>query len=332
MLTADLRYAVRTLPRSPIFTTATVLTMALTIGANTTIFSVVNAVLIRPLPFASPERLMQVAEKNDKLNISNFSASLLNYLSWKEQNRSFQGLGAIGGGTYTLTGRGDPEQINGATISPSLLPILGIQPVLGRGFRESEDLPGAAPVALISQALWRRRFAGEHSAIGAHMMLNGVDHTVVGIAPGGLPFHTTGDTWTPLVAAGVVAGARDWRRLLRPRFCPWNHGGYRIAFRISARVARRAHRPQYRPQAGQPLVHWRPAPHLAQRPGRRGACAGHGPARGCGALAAVAPAPPAGKARLPSRGDTHIPACPSRREVSRPGQALGALSRGAAIS
>ena len=198
MLLADLRYAVRTLRRSPDFTTATVLTMALTVGANTAIFSVVNAVLIRPLPFASPERLMQVAEKNDKLNISNFSASILNYLSWKEQNQSFQGLGAIGAGIYTLTGRGDPEQINGATISPSLLPILGIQPVLGRGFREGDDRPGAPPVALISQALWRRRLAGERSAIGAHITLNRIDYTVVGIAPDGLPFYTTGDIWTPL--------------------------------------------------------------------------------------------------------------------------------------
>src|SRR5580698_4035117 len=197
MLLADLRYAVRTLRRSQVFTVATVLTMALTVGANTAILSVVNAVLIRPLPFASPDRLMQVAEKNDKLNISNFAASVLNYLSWKEQNHSFQGLGTIGGGTYTLTGRGDPEQINGATISPSLLPILGIQPVLGRGFREGDDLPGAAPVALISQALWRRRFAGEQSAIGAHILLSGVDYTVVGIAPPGLPFLTNGDIWTP---------------------------------------------------------------------------------------------------------------------------------------
>src|SRR5580698_10192343 len=198
MLLADLRYAVRTLRRSPVFTAATVLTMALTIGANTAIFSVVNSVLIRPLPFASPDRLMQVAEKNDKLNISNFSASVLNYLSWKEQNQSFQGLGAIGGGTYTLTGRGDPEQMNGATISPSLLPILGIQPVLGRSFGEGDDRPGATPVALISEALWRHRFAGERSAVGSHITLNGIDYTVVGIAPAGLPFLTGGDIWTPL--------------------------------------------------------------------------------------------------------------------------------------
>ncbi len=199
MLLADLRYAARTLRQSPVFTAATVLTMALTIGANTAIFSVVNAVLIRPLPFASPDRLMQVAEKNDRLNITSFAASVLNYLSWNEQNRSFQGLGAIGAGIYTLTGRGDPEQYNGATISPSLLPILGIQPVMGRGFREGDDRPGAAPVALISQALWRRRFARAPSAVGAHITLNGIDHTVVGIAPAGLPFLTSGDIWTPLI-------------------------------------------------------------------------------------------------------------------------------------
>ena len=198
MLLADLRYAVRTLRRSPVFTVAAVLTMALTIGANTAIFSVVNAVLIRPLPFASPGRLLQVAEKNDRLNISNFAASVLNYLSWKDQNQSFQGLGAIGAGIYTLTGRGDAEQLNGATISPSLLPILGIQPLLGRSFREGDDRPGASPVALISQALWDRRFAGEPSAVGKNITLNGVDYTVVGIAPAGLPFLTGGDIWTPL--------------------------------------------------------------------------------------------------------------------------------------
>jgi putative ABC transport system permease protein len=199
MLLADLRYAVRTLRKSPVFTTATVLTMALTIGANTAIFSVVNAVLIRPLPFGSPERLMQVAERNDKLNIPSFAASVLNYLSWKEQNRSFEALGAIGSGIYAVTRRGDPEQINGATITPSLLPILGIQPVMGRGFREGDDVPGAARVALISEALWNRRFAREPSAVGANLTLNGVSHIVVGIAPAGLPFLTGGDIWTPLI-------------------------------------------------------------------------------------------------------------------------------------
>jgi putative ABC transport system permease protein len=199
MLTSDVRYAVRTLRKSPVFTAAAVLTMTLTIGANTAIFSVVNAVLIRPLPFNDPARLMQIAEKNDKLNLSSFAASLLNYLSWREQNHSFQELAAVGFGSYALTGRGDPEQLQGATITPSLLPVLGIQPATGRNFREGEDRPGAAAVALISDALWRRKFNGDLSAIGAHMTLNGVDYTVIGVAPPGLPFLAGGDIWTPMI-------------------------------------------------------------------------------------------------------------------------------------
>src|SRR6185369_5538188 len=119
-LLADVRYAVRTLRKSPVFTAAAVLTMTLTIGATTAIFSVVNAVMIRPLPSGHPETLVQVAEKNDRLHLESFSASVLNYLSWKEQNRSFQDLCAIGGGSYTLTGRGDPEQFQGGTITPSV--------------------------------------------------------------------------------------------------------------------------------------------------------------------------------------------------------------------
>ena len=198
MLLGDLRYTFRTLRKSPIFTAAAVLTMALTIGANTAIFSVVNAVLIRPLPFTDPDRLMQVAEKNDRLNLPSFGASVLNYLSWKEQNRSFQDLAAIGAGSFALTGRGDPEQFPGATISPSLMPVLGIQPVLGRGFREGEDRPGSERVAIISEALWKRRFGGDPSLIGAHLTLNGLDYTVVGIAPPALPFLTNGDIWTTL--------------------------------------------------------------------------------------------------------------------------------------
>src|SRR5690349_1376780 len=146
----DLRYVCRTLRKSPVFAAAAILTMALAIGATTAIFSVVETVLIRPLPFTAPDRLMQVAEKNDRLNIPIFSASVLNYLSWKEYNRSFEDLGAIGFGSCALTGRGDPEQFQGGPITPSVLPVLGIRPTLGRGFREGEDA-----VALISESLWK---------------------------------------------------------------------------------------------------------------------------------------------------------------------------------
>jgi putative ABC transport system permease protein len=199
MLLNDLRYAVRTLRKTPMFAAAAVLTLALGIGANTAIFSVVNAVLLRPLPFAEPSRLIVVNEKNDKLHLPDFGSSVLNYLSWKEQARSFESLGAIGGGNYNLTGRGEPENFAGATISPSIFPLLGIQPVAGRSFREGEDHPGAPPVAIVGEALWKGRFGGKASFIGEHLTLNGAVHTVVGIAPASLAVLTPGDIWTPLI-------------------------------------------------------------------------------------------------------------------------------------
>ena len=198
MLLTDLRYAVRTLRKSPVFTTAAVLTMTLAIGANTAIFSVVNAILIQPLPFASPNRLMQVAEKNDKLQLPSFGASVLNYLSWKEQQHSFEDLAAIGYVSLALTGHGDPEQFQGNTISPSLISVLGSQPVIGRNFREGEDRPGAEPVAIISEALWKRRFGGDPGVISAHIVLNGISRAVVGVAPRALSFLTNSEIWIPL--------------------------------------------------------------------------------------------------------------------------------------
>src|SRR5690349_361793 len=105
----DLRFALRTLRKAPVFATAAVLTLALGIGANTAIFSVVNAVLLRPLPFAQPDRIVQVAEKNDRLNLPLFSASVLNYLSWVEMSHSFESLGFVGAGNFTITGRAEPE-------------------------------------------------------------------------------------------------------------------------------------------------------------------------------------------------------------------------------
>ena len=167
MLLNDVRYAVRTLRKTPMFAAAAVLTLALGIGGNTAIFSVVNAVLLRPLPFVDPARLLVVNEKNDKLHLPDFGSSVLNYLSWKEQARSFYSMGAIGAGSYNLTGSGEPENFAGATITPSLFSLLGIQPVLGRSFRNEEDRTGAVPVAMISEALWKRRFGGDPSIIGS---------------------------------------------------------------------------------------------------------------------------------------------------------------------
>src|SRR5262245_62986115 len=136
MLLNDLRYTARMLRKSPLVTLAIVLTVALGIGANTAIFSVVNAVVLRPLPYAQPDRLVWIAERNDKLNLPTFAASVLNYLSWKERQRTFEQVGATGFTSFNLTGQGEPEQFTGRTLTPSLFPLLGITPVLGRAFSE----------------------------------------------------------------------------------------------------------------------------------------------------------------------------------------------------
>jgi putative ABC transport system permease protein len=199
MLLQDVRYALRMLRKRPAFTGAAVLTIALGIAANTRIFSVVNVAMIRSLPFAEPDRLMQVAERNEKLNIAYFSASALNYLSWKEQTRTFEQLGAFGFATYTLTGRGEPEQVTGGPISPSLVPLLGLRPVAGRTFCEGEDKPGSPPVVMISSTLWKRRFAGERAVIDQPLMVNGTVYTLVGVMGPELNLLTGGDLWVPML-------------------------------------------------------------------------------------------------------------------------------------
>ena len=198
MLLSDIRYAGRLVRRAPFFTTAVVLTLALGIGAATAIFSVVNTVLLRPLPFAEPGRLMQLTEKNDRLHLTNFGASVLNYLSWKEQTEAFAQLGAIATASFNMSGRGDPEQYTGASISPSVMPVLGLRPVVGRSFRAGEDAPGAPKVAIVSEGVWKRRFGGDPALVGQNVTLNGVPYTIVGVAPTALTVMTTGDVWVPL--------------------------------------------------------------------------------------------------------------------------------------
>src|ERR1700739_191248 len=161
----DIRYAKRMMLSTPVFSVAVILTVALAIAANTSIFSFVNAELLHPLPFRQPNRLVQIAEKNDTLNLPSFGSSVLNFLSWREQQHSFQEIGAFGFNTYTLTGTGDPEQLNGNPISPAVMRVLGQSPVAGRAFTDEEERPGSTSVAMISEGLWKRRFGAEPSLI-----------------------------------------------------------------------------------------------------------------------------------------------------------------------
>jgi len=194
----EARYAVRLMRRAPGFSAAVVTTVTLAIAANTTIFSFANAVLLKPLPFRDPERLVQVAEKNDTLNLPTFGASVLNFLDWRAQSRAFQELAAIGFANYTVTGSGEPEQVSGNRISPALTRVLGIAPVVGRAFRDDEEQPSAAPVAMLGEGLWRRRFGGDASLVGRTLVLNDVPTTIVGVAPAALNLISGGDVYTPL--------------------------------------------------------------------------------------------------------------------------------------
>jgi putative ABC transport system permease protein len=198
LLWNDTSQALRMMRRTPLFTAAVVLTVTLAIAANTTIFSVVNAVMLRPLPFKDPERLLQVAEKSDKLNLPSFGSSVLNFLSWREQAQSFEALAAIASNNYTLTGAGEPEQLSGNRISPVLTRVLGIPPLVGRDFTDDEEKPSAAPVAMIGEGLWKRRFGSDSAIIGRTIILNGAPTTVVGVAPAALNLISGGDVYTPL--------------------------------------------------------------------------------------------------------------------------------------
>ena len=200
MLMNDLRYAARAMRHSPVFAIAVILTIALAIGANTAVFSVVNTVLIRPLPFAQPNRLIQVAEKNDKLKLTNFGASVLNFKSWREKTQTFHELAALGYGTFTISGNGgDAEQLTGNRISPALTRVLGVWPVAGREFTADEEKPGAPPVVLISEGLWKRRFGSDPALIGRSITVNSAPATVVGVVPASLTLFSGSDIFVPLV-------------------------------------------------------------------------------------------------------------------------------------
>jgi putative ABC transport system permease protein len=187
----DLRYAVRLLGRSPGFAAVAILTLALGIGANTAIFSVVNAVLLSPLPYAQANRLVMVWESNPRLEqrrgLSQFAArnvvSPANFLVWREQNTVFDQMAAFVEQPANLTGQGEPERIAVQYSTPNLFPLLGVNPVLGRPFTAEEGQTGSDQVAILSYGLWQRRFGGRASAIGQTIRLDEVPYTVVGVMP-----------------------------------------------------------------------------------------------------------------------------------------------------
>ena len=178
----DLRYAFRQLRNNPGFTAVAVLTLGLGIGSSTAVFSVVKAVLLEPLPFSEPDRLVRVYEARPP-GRNTFAVSVANLLSWQEENRSFDGMAAFRSYPFTLLGFDQPERLAGAKVSGNFLSLLGVQPVMGRGFLPGDDETQNPPVVLVSHGLWQRRFASAMDIVGKTISLDGETHTVVGVLP-----------------------------------------------------------------------------------------------------------------------------------------------------
>jgi putative ABC transport system permease protein len=184
----DVRYGFRMLRRSPGFTFVAVLSLALGIGANTAIFSLVNAVLLRPLPFPVPDRLVMVWEDATLAGFPRNTPAPANYVDWKRQNQVFDGMAALSWNQFNLVQDGEPEKVTGYSVTSNFFPLLGVEPALGRNFVPEEDTAGRNRVVILSHQTWQERFGGRQSIIGDEILLNDEKYTVVGVMPSGFQF------------------------------------------------------------------------------------------------------------------------------------------------
>ena len=193
----DLRYAGRGMRKNPIFTVVAVVTLALGIGGNAAIFTLVRGVLLKPLAYRAPERLVSVTIDNPQRNVNNHSFGIDQFREMKGAIKSFSGFGAYGSEeTVMLSGGGEPEALKGSRLSANFLDILGVQPAAGRTFVAGEDEPGGPAVAMVSYGLWRRRFGGDPSIAGRKATLDSIPYTIVGVLPAGFQFPRAGvDVW-----------------------------------------------------------------------------------------------------------------------------------------
>ncbi len=198
-LLKDIRYGIRSLVKRPGFTAIAVITLALGIGANTAIFSVVNAVLLRSLPFPDPDRLVMIWEDASFAGFPRNTPAPANYEDWKNQNQVFAETAALAERSFNLTGDGEPEKIDAYSVTASFFPVLGVKPVLGHSILPEEDKPGANKVVMISHSLWQQRYGGQRNVVGRELLLNGEKYTVVGITPAGFQFLDSHvGLWVPM--------------------------------------------------------------------------------------------------------------------------------------
>src|SRR5579863_5216842 len=192
-LAQDVGYGLRTLRANPALTAIAVLTLAFGVGANTAVFSLVETVLLAKLPFREPARVVVLYEDHTAVGGPRYvDPSPAAFLSWRRDNVNmtgpvFEGMAAVDGfGDYSLTGRGEPEQVRGAAVSGNLFEVLGLRAVAGRILRPEDDRPGAEPVVLLSEGYWRRKFGADPALVGQALTLNGIRRTVIGAVPGAL--------------------------------------------------------------------------------------------------------------------------------------------------
>src|SRR5688500_1252994 len=198
-LLKDIRYGVRGLWKRPGFTAVAVLTLALGIGANTAIFSVVNAVLLRPLQFRDPERLVMIWEDATFAGFPRNTPAPANYVDWKTQTQSFEDVAASAESTFNLTGDGDPERVTAYQVTANFFPLFGVAPALGRTFVAEDDRPGAHKVAVLSHGLWQARYGGDLQIVNRDIQLDGEKYTVVGVMPAGFQFMESDvRLWVPI--------------------------------------------------------------------------------------------------------------------------------------
>src|SRR5882724_271337 len=217
----DLRHAFRSLRKAPGFAAAAIIVMALGIGANSAIFSVVNTVLLQPLPFSEPLRLVQVwhvPPPKSFPGMTKFSVSPANYLDWQKMNHVFEGTSIFGFDSFNVTGSDKPEKVNSGSVSSSFFSVLGTAPLLGHTFTSDEEQPGRNHEVILSHAYWRQHFGGDKNIVGRQIQFNGEGYTVVGVMPSSFTFPTFAQVWTPLALSPEernVRGIHDYLVIAR---------------------------------------------------------------------------------------------------------------------
>lgn len=204
----DVRYGGRVILKNPALSLTIVITVALAIGANATIFGVLKAVMIEPLPYRDPDALARLWQSNPSQNQTEALVSVPNFLDWQSQQTTFEQLAALELATFNLTGGGEPQRIAAARITTNLMPTLGVAPALGRRFSPDEEKSGHGRVVMLSDGLWRRQFGADPAIVARKIQLNGESYTVIGVMPAGFQFTGNRELWVPLVIDPVK---EPWR-------------------------------------------------------------------------------------------------------------------------